>query len=247
MSPTKQQKLVADLVPYVVVVNATSDGSYPSDLTDTADVEAQVKVATPPPLLEVPLLNTIQENPLVNLPSLKQVQLKIEPVSLDCHAAVSSVVGGNCTTASIGTVTTVTSTAGETSAAVLMGDESIKGHEGIFKNAKPSNSDMEWTSDESDCIATAESFEGLVTTVYSMESPKPAPSTPKMYRRKWTEEEHACLLEGVRILGEGKWKEIKNMYHDVLKDRECVHLKDRYRNTEGKRGKKREQKPPGMT
>ena len=119
------------------------------------------------------------------------------------------------------------------------------GRRGIFDKARASSSEMEWTSDESDYITPAETFQGLPRPLFSIECGESfmtlhKQSPPKTYRKKWSEEEHACLMEGVRILGEGKWKEIKNMYREVLKDRDTVHLKDRFRNTEGKRGKRKE-------
>ena len=245
MSPSKQQKLVEDLVPYVVVVSTNSDGSYPSDLTDLSDTEEHL--STPPPLETTHL-----EDNLLNIPSLREVKLEY---THDHNSSVTDTIASHddaaveCSLqAGAGGVAESRGMNAEEECMVAQGGNIFEVARGIFKNAKAAVSDMEWTSDESDCIGPMESLERLAPRVHSTDQdflspPKVSPS-PRSCRRKWTEEEHACLLEGVRLLGEGKWKEIKNMYRDVLKDRAAVHLKDRYRNTEGKRGKRKEQKQP---
>lgn len=219
LTPSKQQKLVSELVPYVVVINPTSDGNYPSDLILSATDEAPITspcVASIPPKTKVP-------------PKAEETQT----VPSTCNSATTD----HTTAVVAGT------TAGGTRDAKV--EDGATGRRNIFDKARASSSEMEWTSDESDYIAPAEGLEGLPRPLFSIECGESfttlfKQSPLRTYRKKWSEEEHACLVEGVRILGEGKWKEIKNMYREVLKDRDTVHLKDRFRNTEGKRGKKKE-------
>ena len=245
VSPSKQQKLVEDLVPYVVVVNSSTDGSYSTDISDIPDV--QINEPTPLPL--PPKLADGQEDLILNIPSLSEVRAigqgnhTFSPGGVSSDTFAAPVDHSCAAAASTQNSVVVKSSVGGTPAIDHHENSGNQGSRGIFKGARAATSDMEWTSDESDCIGPSESmehsFEQRIFTLPPKLSQSPG-GTPKTSRRKWTEEEHACLLEGVRVLGEGKWKEIKNMYHDVLKDRAAIHLKDRYRNTEGKRGKKKD-------
>lgn len=222
LTPSKRYKLVPELVPYVVVINPTSDGSYPSDLVLSEMDEAPKKI----PLPSIPSV----------IPKVEVTQAVLEVNNAAIITDPSAV--SNIITAHTGETVNYT-IRGETSDRKV---EGATGCRGIFDKARASSSEMEWTSDESDYIL-AENTEGLPKPLFSIECRESIiPTPPKVYRKKWTEEEHACLMEGVRILGEGKWKEIKNMFREVLKDRESGHLKDRYRNTEGRRGKKKDVK-----
>jgi len=241
VSPSKRQKLVEDLVPYVVVVNSNTDGSYPGDMADIPDVQINEPTPSPPKLAD-------HHNDLIlNIPALSEVRTtghgspSLSPGGVSSEAFAASMDYSHVVAATTRNVTPDKSTYGEPSAIDYKDSGNHVGR-GIFNNATAATSDVEWTSDESDCIGTpVTGMTYLVEQSTFALQPKQSPGgTPRSSRRKWTEEEHACLLEGVRLLGEGKWKEIKNMYYDVLKDRAAVHLKDRYRNTEGKRGKKRE-------
>ena len=48
-------------------------------------------------------------------------------------------------------------------------------------------------------------------------------------RRAWTDQELEAVKQGVRVLGPGKWAEIKRMY-PILNDRTGVQIKDCYRS-----------------
>jgi hypothetical protein len=52
---------------------------------------------------------------------------------------------------------------------------------------------------------------------------------PRKSRRPFTAEEDAAIREGVRQLGAGRWAHIKAKYAMILKDRDAVSLKDRWR------------------
>ena len=226
LTSLKQQQLMSGLKPYVVVIDPTSDGSYPKDLT--AD---ECPTITTPPLVPAtppcPASATPPGDALV-LPIVREIQALPQLPCLSVATHYSPEVANTYKSA----------------ATKIKTEDSATGCRGIFNKARASSSEVEWTSDESDHIAPAESSQGLPQPLHSIKcgayvtaSPKRSPV--KAYRKKWSEEEHACLVEGVRILGEGRWKEIKNKYREVLKDRDVVHLKDRYRNTEGTRGKRR--------
>ncbi|KAI3927675.1 hypothetical protein MKW92_039776, partial [Papaver armeniacum] len=47
----------------------------------------------------------------------------------------------------------------------------------------------------------------------------------KLVKKAWTPEEEKALSEGIEKFGKGKWKEIKQLYSDVLKDRTVVDIK----------------------
>eukprot|EP00977_Amphora_coffeiformis_P003584 scaffold701_cov158-Amphora_coffeaeformis.AAC.12 len=48
-------------------------------------------------------------------------------------------------------------------------------------------------------------------------------------RLRWTDEEKLCVKEGVKVHGVGKWKEIKNDYAAILRNRTPVQIKDCWR------------------
>ena len=48
-------------------------------------------------------------------------------------------------------------------------------------------------------------------------------------RLKWTDEEKACVKEGVKVYGVGKWVSIKTDYAEILRNRTPVQIKDCWR------------------
>lgn len=53
-------------------------------------------------------------------------------------------------------------------------------------------------------------------------------------RCKWTEEEKDTLKRGVRLLGKGKWAEIKNRYPLIFRNRSSIMMKDCWRTMKNK-------------
>ena len=106
---------------------------------------------------------------------------------------------------------------------------------GIFDTAVASSEEMEWSSDESCLIQT--------DTVVSPQKNEGSPVTPSndkaldsssfIKKGAWSDEESKCLMQGVEIFGEGRWKEIKASY-PLLRYRKTNQLKDRYRNIKGR-------------
>jgi hypothetical protein len=60
----------------------------------------------------------------------------------------------------------------------------------------------------------------------------PAPKLKKVRkeRKAWTDVETLAVREGVKLLGIGKWSEIKQWAGERLQDRDNVAIKDKYRN-----------------
>lgn len=120
--------------------------------------------------------------------------------------------------------------------------------QGIFDRATPSNTEMDWSSDESSSIQSAREPPGNDDNNNGSTSAegekdkstlKPAKASPSNFKfplRKgaWSEEESRCLLEGVEKFGEGKWKEIRAQAYSVLRFRTTSQLKDKYRNIKGR-------------
>lgn len=107
--------------------------------------------------------------------------------------------------------------------------------QGIFDRARASNSDIEWSSEESAPIHSPQ-HKKIHPPSKRTKSNSPQMNSPNNYIKKgaWSEAESQCLLEGVDCYGEGKWKEIKASYPD-LRFRTTNQLKDKYRNIKGRK------------
>ena len=57
-----------------------------------------------------------------------------------------------------------------------------------------------------------------------------------MQRKKWTEDEEASILAGVKKHGKGKWADIKAEFFNKSQ-RSDIDIKDKFRNIEKKRQK----------
>ena len=66
-----------------------------------------------------------------------------------------------------------------------------------------------------------------------------SPSQPKKTRRKWSQEEEDALCAAVKKYKLGNWAKIKedSTYGEILKERDNVSLKDKWRNMEVAHGK----------
>ena len=55
-----------------------------------------------------------------------------------------------------------------------------------------------------------------------------------IHRHPWTDEEMDALVLGLEKFGVGKWVQIKNEYGHILRNRNSVQVKDKYRNMKKK-------------
>ena len=62
----------------------------------------------------------------------------------------------------------------------------------------------------------------------------PAPMKAYLGRKRWTPAENKALLDGIKMLGHGNWKQIKNHFSAELQNRSTVQIKDKARSLKRK-------------
>lgn len=89
--------------------------------------------------------------------------------------------------------------------------------------------DWEDDEDEIDEPLQLSAVPPMKTTIKTEQKPTSRPKSPGQKRRAWSTDERMAVKVGVEKFGVGRWVEIKDHYHDILKGRTNGMIKDCYR------------------